>query len=303
MNINNYFKKIVILFSLFTVLICSSVDAANDPDLKEILDERNELLLAIKKAYPYMFDKKVVARINDWLGHEKVRSYVVDCQFWMRPLFNSPKVLAPLCYLLRQDDKEKRLKYFDVIKPYILQTKLALRELSTDPRYSKKDNKKAKDILDKFEKDLLTKVKSCFKKAEDWDYEKSGKFTPFKYVDECFDEHVEKVRTDKGKLSYFSVNLADEFPNHPGHVVSATGWVPDNRVEYLHWNDDSLGLVSFLQERNDLVSKLYPMNTRGSLKSFLETDLSKVFTETQGFFSFEFTSYMVTGSRDISRNY
>ena len=273
---------------LATLLLMLGKLAPAAEDLTDRLKDRNELFLSTQSIRPYLFDSTVQERLHTWLTHEKNASYVVECQFKLRPFIRSEKILGALCYFLRQDNLEKRADFFGFVKRYLLEIKLALKEIASDPRYSEGAQNKAKDYLSGFKPGDEITVKSCFAPAMTVKYPSDGSFpfSPFQGVAECLRSSPFK-RLGEPAQPYFAVNLAKEFPNHPGHTVSETGWIGGNRVEYLTTNDTSEELGHTLQNKFPLMEKLYPLTGRGSFESFRKLDPREVFTSAEGFYNFE----------------
>ncbi len=272
-------------FVAVLLVMTTKLTFATSIDLTQKLLDRNELTLATQKIHPFLVDSKVKGRLQSWLTHPDIRNYVVDCQLRLRPYFQSGNILGPLCYHLRQDDKTKRAKYFDFVKRYLLETKLALAEVSEDPRYSTEDRKKASVYLKNFLRNDDTKIQACFTPAIRLNYPKDGSIplSPFGFVSSCFHEKFPKIKNKP----YFGLNLEEEFPNHPGHVISETGWIGGNKVEYLTENDRSKNLVRELFPKHPLMGQLYPLDGRGTIQAFLEKDQAAVFTEEEGFYALE----------------
>ncbi|MBI2026698.1 MAG: hypothetical protein HYS98_02670 [Deltaproteobacteria bacterium] len=255
-------------------------------DLTEKLYLREELVQATQKIKPFLVDSKVKHRLGLWLTHDENRSYVTECQLKLRPFFQSDKILGPVCYYLRQDDNNKRNTSLDFINRYILELKSALLEIADDPQYADIDRLKARAYSDAFFKRRhLPNIQTCLKPALEKDYTKPNALQqlPFQQVASCFQSNFPKIDT----VPYFGLNIAKSFPNHPGHAISETGWISGNKVEYFTYTDLSESLALKLSEKFHLIETLYPMEGRGNMQSFLETDPRDVFTESEGFWSFE----------------
>ena len=260
-------------------------------DLSQKLVDRNELVVATQKISPFLTDPKVKHRLNSWLTHEDNRDYVSSrCQFWLRPFFPSEKILGPLCYYIRQDDPEKQALYYDFIHRFLLESKLALREISEDPQYSKENRSRAKKFHEFFLRDDEEQIKKCF--AQTLKLRVSPDFDPFPGLSRCLHENLPRITRStefthgiEANIPYFAINLAEEFLNHPGHAVSETGWIEGNFVEYFPYNDTSQSLTQTLASKFPLMSTLYPLEGAGSVQAFLEKDPHTVFTEEEGFYT------------------
>src|SRR4051812_8905155 len=148
--------------------------ATETVDLTERLSVRNELTRSTRATHRYLYDTIVQERLATWLTHEKIMPYVVDCQFKLRPFFQSEKIIGPLCYLLRQDDKQRRAGYVDLVKRYLLEIRTSLQELAEDPRYPAAARAKAKEHLKGFHRDDITTIQKCFEPVMAYDYPKDG---------------------------------------------------------------------------------------------------------------------------------
>src|SRR3989338_1236049 len=260
-------------------------------DLSQKLVDRNELVVATQKIRPFLTDQKVKHSINSWLTHEDNRDYVSSrCQFWLRPHFPSEKILGPLCYYIRQDDPERQALYYDFVRRFLLESKLALREISEDPQYSEKDRTRASEFFKFFLRDDEKQIKKCF--AQTLKFKVSSALDSFPGLSRCLHENLPRVTRStefthgiEANIPYFAINLAEEFPYHPGHAVSETGWVGGNLVEYFPHNDTSQTLTQTLASKYPLMSTLYPLTGAGSVEAFLEKDPKAVFTEEEGFYT------------------
>ncbi|OFZ48747.1 MAG: hypothetical protein A2381_05350 [Bdellovibrionales bacterium RIFOXYB1_FULL_37_110] len=293
------------LFNVKTLLgLCwffsLAISAVDSIDINERLQLRNELTLITQKIRPFLIDWQVKERLGNWLNHPVNNSYIVECQFKLRAFFETEQVLGPLCYFLRQDDKQMRLNYFDFIQKQILETKQALLELQNDPRYEEEFknngkvnfNLKAQNYLKVFRSSYdPLKIKNCFGPVLKADWDKIIKndqltFSPFQQTVTCLRE-LPEISTKNGNKPYFALNLKHEFINHPGHAISDTGWIPGNLVQYFDKNDYSSTLINTLGKKHELLPDLYPVNEAGSIESFFSQDPLKVLTHDEGFFSME----------------
>ena len=284
----------ILFFAL--ALYGTALTATESIDISEKLLLRNELTLITQKIRPYLVDWQVKERLGNWLNHPSNNSYVVECQFKLRAFFEAEQVLGPLCYYLRQDDEKRRLNYYDFIQKHILETQLALMELQLDPRYQEEFknnsqvnyNLKAQNYLKVFKNshDPL-KIKACFAPVLKADWNKIIKndqltFSPFQQTVTCLRE-LPEIKSKP----YFSINLKNEFINHPGHAISDTGWIPGNLITYVDKNDYSQNLIDTLSEKQNLLPDAYEVDQAGSIASFLRTDPLKIFTNEEGFFSMD----------------
>ncbi len=277
--------------ALYTSLLPLQLFASSTIDLSQKIVDRNELVLATQKIKPFLTDSEVKHRLSSWLAHSDNRDYVSSrCQLWLRPHFPSEKILGPLCYYIRQDDPERQALYYDFIRRYLLESKLALREISEDPQYSEKDRARAGEFYKFFLKDDEKQIKKCF--AQTLKLRASPDFDPFPGLSRCLHENLPRITRStefthgiEANIPYFAINLAEEFPNHPGHAISETSWIPGNLVEYFPHNDTSQELTQTLASKFPLMSTLYPLNGAGSLEAFLEKDPKTVFTEEEGFYT------------------
>lgn len=267
-------------------------------DLTAKLKAKNQITLSTQKLYPYFFDLDVLSRLSDWMSHPQNNSYAVECQFKLRPFFISPKIISPLCYFLRQDDKNKRMMALEIVDFYVNSQGLALVEITQDPRYNQQAQNKARQFLKSFNNDTKA-LHQCFRPALQLDWARAfrdGKliYSPFAALTSCL-HTLPKVsatislgdQTSVRAMPYFSFNMALEFENHPGHVVSQTGWIEGNQVDYLNINDYSPEVYQKIKSKENIVEKLYPLDGRGSLESMRKLNLDDVFTIQEGFFSLE----------------
>lgn len=287
-------KQLILTLALvFHAVVATAQNAT--VDISENLNLRNELDLATQEVKAYVFDPEVKRRIETWLTHPQMAEYVVDCQFKLRPFFHSSNIIGPLCYLLRQPAPRNQLAV-KIATRYSLEVATALFELQNDPRYTQQEQAKARKALQSFRspqgkiKNFEAEFTKCFQPAFKAKYDPSGAmaFSPFQFVANCFrsDFPMLDAKLNSGaivKMPAFSINLTLEFPNHPGHAVSATGWVSGNKALYHTENDTSEELEKILDRDFDLVMKHYPLNGRGSLQSLLKEAPSQVFTEAEGF--------------------
>lgn len=275
-------KKIIFAagFVLSSVFIVSQRSAAEDITAR--LNRANNLFLATEDIRPYLYDQNVTNRLGQWLNHHKNQSYVVDCQFNLRAFFRSEKIIGPLCYFLRQDDKNKRQGFFPFVDRYLQEVGSALAEIAEDPRFSSADRQKAKTMAEPFKRNDRDKLKECFDPAMNVKWPSNGtvlSFTPFNAIGKCLHQSFPKT----GPSPYFAVNLAKEFPNHPGHTVSPTGWIPGNKTSYFFWNNTTASRRDDLDQKHGQMKQYYPLSGAGSIESMRKADLSKVFSDTEGF--------------------
>ncbi len=254
---------------------------AQDVDLTDKLQQSNNLFLATEAVRPYLYDEQVQSRLASWLNHYKNEAYIVDCQFHMRAFFRSEKIVGPLCYFLRQDDKRKRADYQKFVDRYVLEMAAALREIAEDPRYSVSDRQRAAAWAAPFAKDYRGQFATCFAPAmqTNWAADGSLPYSPFSQVGSCFHREFPKI----GNVPFFAVNVAKEFNAHPGHAVSPTGWVGGNAVEYLYWNDTSEQYRDWLEERHGQMRQHYPLTGAGSLEAMRRRDPLATFSQAEGF--------------------
>ena len=272
-----YLKTILILsFSL------SHSAYAADVNIFDRLNLRNDIFIATQKVRPYLFDEKVLQRLDAWVTHPGNTKYITDCQFQLRPFFKATKILAPLCYFLRQDDLAKRAQYFDFVKLYLLEYQAIFFELSNDPRFSPDLQSKAQKFYNISANLSQENLKNCFYGAMRVDYSKGFSFSPFQDLAHCLNDSFEGVGNSP-KRPVFAIDLQSEFGIHPGHVVSATGWIGGNKASYLYNNDYSEELSQYLDERFDLMASIYPLDGRGSFESMRKEDPKKIFTVEEGF--------------------
>lgn len=274
-------KKIFAAGVVFSSLLTFTQPSPAE-DITGRLKRANNLFLATEDIRPYLYDQNVTNRLGQWLNHYKNQSYVVDCQFNLRAFFRSEKIIGPLCYFLRQDDKTTRKGFFPFVDRYVQEVGSALEEIAEDPRYSDADRQKARDMAEPFKRDDRAKLRECFDPAMNVTWPGDGAslaFTPFNAIGKCFHQNFPKT----GPSPYFAVNLAKEFLNHPGHAVSPSGWIPGNKTSYFFWNNTTAARRDDLDQKHDQMKQRYPLNGAGSLTSMLSADLSKVFSDTEGF--------------------
>lgn len=264
----------VFSFSLVTFLHSQSVD------LSQRLLDRNRLNVLTQNPIvkSYLFDAQVASRVSKWLRHDKIRNYVVECQTYLKRYYQTPRMLGALCYLLRQDDLSKRELIFPLIERYSLEFELALKEISEDPRYTLAEQTKAKGLYKLYASSSanIEAAKSCFAPLLSYVYPTDN---PFGFVS----KFPETTRCLNSKFSHLLGSISKEFPNHPGHLISETGWVAGNNIDFLAKNDVSESVRVKIQKTINLVSDLYPLDGRGSLASFLSLSSDEVFTQEEGF--------------------
>lgn len=310
--------KFLLTFLIFNLSFSYTANASIN--ISERLKLRNELFIAtekeleprketdtkkeidLKKIRAYLFDQEVLQRLDNWITYKENESYVVDCQGYLRPYFSAPKILAPLCYFLRQDDIEKRKQYYEFVKLYLLENRAIYFELSNDPRLDEKLQKKAKTYYE-YSKSLDEKaLQGCFSTALAANYNKhQDGYSPFSMVKPCL-SNTFKVQGDIAKIPFLEINIQKTFGGaQPGHAVSATGWIPGNETtylydNYLYGNDFGGKLADDLETLQDIMTSLYPLSGRGSYKAMLdqlekdqlekdqiEKYQSKIFTSAEGF--------------------
>jgi phosphatidylserine/phosphatidylglycerophosphate/cardiolipin synthase-like enzyme len=275
-----------ILISLLAILSLS-VNAA-DIEIGNKLQKRNYLFQLNRYLQPYLYDQSVVDRMYDWLSHPKNLSYSVECQFRLRPFFRAEKILAPLCYLIRQDDLKKRSEINFFVDRYLTEVELALTEITEDPRFSSAEKSKAQNTLKLYTSENRQSLQKCLDQTQkiDWskliDSEGNIKFSPFVPLNVCLSS-LPKVKSSNGNVAYFALNIASEFSNHPGHTVSDTGWIEGNNVSVENTNDVRPEILETLEVKAKLMEQIYPLNGRGSLPAMMKADLKNIFTQTEGF--------------------
>jgi phosphatidylserine/phosphatidylglycerophosphate/cardiolipin synthase-like enzyme len=277
----NIRAKFVSLALSWSTALTATATLAQDVDLTAALKRSNELFLATEKVRPYLYDQKVTHRLSQWLNHYKNQAYVVDCQFHMRAFFRSDKVIGPLCYFLRQDDKTRRAQYIQIVDRYVQEIGAAVHELADDPRYSDTDRQKARSLAANFTGDHIGKFQQCFQPAMDttWPNDGSLNYTPFSKIASCMHSSFPKY----GPSPYFAVNIAKEFRNHPGHAISPSGWIKGNKATYLYWNNTTENQRTELEKIYSQMKQHYPLSGAGSFDAMRKADLSKVFAESEGF--------------------
>ena len=264
------------------IVIFSFIHEANaDLNIFENLNIRNELFIATQKVRPLLYDEDVLRRLDAWVTNEANEGYVVPCQFHLRPIFQSSKIIAPLCYFLRQDDPGVRGRYYDFVNLFILQQKAVVFELMRDPRYDENLQKKALKYYDLFTNIDENKLRQCFKVAMRTDYTGGISSVPFSGIATCLINNLKDPYASS--LTFIGLNPQKVFGNHPGHPVSAAGWISGNKVTYLHHNDVSEELTEILESTFNLVQGLYPLNGRGSFQNMLKEDSQNIFTAEEGF--------------------
>lgn len=265
-------------FFLTLSLSLFSLAAQSAPiDISELLLERNELnrLSQDQTVKNYLFNHDVSRRLNKQLVANEIREYVIECQLNLKPFIKSEKVLGPVCYLLRNDNKNLRTQIFPLIKRYIQEAKLALYEISTDPRYDLATQNRAYALYRSYKAANNTDLEACFKPAINYTYPADFSLSTF---------HLQETRRClAGKFSHLTKVISKEFANHPGHLIAETGWTNGNKITYLAKNDLSENIFQEIKKRIHLVPQLYPLNGRGSVKAFYESDHKDVFTEAEGF--------------------
>ena len=256
--------------------------ARSEVDIGPRLRDRAEMLQKHAEVRLLLHDPGTRRRLAAWLNHEKAREYVVDCQFKLRPFVKSESVIGPLCYLLRQDDAARRAQSITLLRRYWLEMKLALRDIAEDPRYPANLKQKAQTIFGYYDSaEHWRSLEQCFSRALSTRYQADGSlpFTPFQEVGSCLNSNLPRV----GGVAFIGANLEEEFPAHPGHAVSDTGWIPGNKVTYTDVNDVSAEFGARLAEKSNLMQTRYPLNGRGSVDSFRRAEPSAVFTSAEGF--------------------
>lgn len=265
-------KKLIGLSLLFTMF----ANAQNVDISKELLDRnRLNILTQDPLVKNYLFNNEVSSRLSQWLVRKEIRDYVVDCQNNLRAFFQTPKILGAVCYLLRQDDLERRKSVLTLIERYALEFELALKEISVDPRYISADKGKALSLYGQYTRASSDELRSCFSSVLSYVYpaDLTYPFSPFQDTRRCL----------ASKFSHLTKNISQEFPHHPGHLISETSWVGGNKIDYLAKNEISEEIRLKIKDTLDLVPSLYPLESRGSLSAFLEVSTDEVFTVEEGF--------------------
>lgn len=286
------------MIALLLLSIFSFNSFSQELDLTQKLVARNELTLKTIKLKPYLYDDQVSERLDSWLNHPTNLEYSVECQYKLRPFFPIPKILSNLCYFMRNEDPQKRLMGLDFINFAIDSNKSALLEISADPRYSFEEKNKANNILNIYKSHSPEKIATCFNPVFKVDWKKAinsaGKmaYSPFQAAIVCLrslPSYPFKLFLNGQwaniKMPYFSLNLTNEFLNHPGHVISQTGWIPGNKVTYLNTTPSNDELFHLLKPKAFLVRNLYPLNGNGQLNYFYSKRPEQVFTKEEGFFT------------------
>jgi phosphatidylserine/phosphatidylglycerophosphate/cardiolipin synthase-like enzyme len=259
---------------------------------------RNQLDLATAPIKDLLFNPKVNQRLESWLTNEKMNSYVVDCQFNLRPFIPSPRILGRVCYLLRQPAPRNQLAAL-VLQRFIMETAAALFELSNDPRYSELEQTTASQQFKMFQdpqsgliKDFTVDINKCFAPALRLKYPANSSFdySPFNMISQCIRNTFPKLNVQlpsgiKAAMPLFALNLAREYKNHPGHAINPAGWIGGNKVTYLTENDYSKQTEQALEAVHTIMNDKYPLAGRGSLEVMRKSNPTKIFTEAEGFLS------------------
>ncbi|MEZ4815924.1 MAG: phospholipase D-like domain-containing protein [Bdellovibrionota bacterium] len=266
-------KAILNISSLAFLFASVQIQAS---DITERLLDRNELLQLTQDPIVkgYLFDHDVIKRLNKQLVAEEFRNHVVNCQSSIGAFFKSKKVLGAMCYLLRNDNLGVRLRVLPLMRLYVQEMKLTLKEIAEDPRYVSAQGQ-AKRLYGEYKAMDMGAFEGCFQKVITYDYSQdpnSESFNPFVAVASCL----------SSKYNFLTKNL-NELGDHPGHLVSETGWVSGNAVQYLSKNDLSPKILEEIQKRIHLIPELYPLSGRGSVNAMYDADPSEVFTEEEGF--------------------
>ncbi len=273
-------KKLLSL-SLFISCLLSTVAQTQNVDISKELLDRNRLNILTQDPLVknYLFNDDVGSRLSQWLVRSEIREYVVDCQNSLRAFFKTPRILGAVCYFLRQDELEKRKSIFPLIERYSLEFELALKEISVDPRYTASDKSKAIALYNKYTGASIEALQTCFSSVLSYVYpaDFSYPFSPFQEARRCL----------ASKFSHLTTNISQEFPHHPGHLISETSWVGGNKIDYLAKNEISEDIRLKIQKTLDLVPTLYPLESKGSLAAFLNSSPEDVFTAEEGFDSVE----------------
>lgn len=292
----NYLGALII--SMFHAF---SADAAQI-DVSDGLRIRNAIDVATNPVQQLLFDSTVRRRLDNWLTEPTLNAYVIDCQFRLRPFFQSTSIIGPLCYTLRQP-APRRAQALQIIERYLLELTGALYELKSDPRASVQEREKAArmfkhfwDLNTRSAKTYRKEFEECLKPAMNVKYAHDGTYTysPFQSVSACFQtkfpkESLNLLSGHQAMMPVFALNLAREFRNQPGHAVSPTGWIGGNRVEYHMKNDVSSEMLAYLEKSAPLIEQFYPLQEtngapgRGSLSSMRSAHHSQIFTPEEGF--------------------
>ncbi len=284
------------IFIFLIPLVLSSVSQAEN--ITQRLVDRNEYENLVQSLKPYLFDPSTThSLLLDWLSEKTNSNYAGKCKNALAPLFPAEKILGPLCYFIYNTD-EKKLT--DLLKLNLLNLRLALQEITEDPRFSEvfppndKEShaQKAKRYLDFFNtKDKgvskpaldndIALLKSCLKKPMqfkgDWSTydafrDPNPKDCIMNGLQNAKPRIIKLLRTVKDKttgeeknllftMPYFSMNLTEEFTHSPGFLISATGWIKGNLAQYLNINDVSQELKNELHGKNELGPKKFLMPT------------------------------------------
>jgi len=258
-------------------LFLSVFSHAENIDISKELLDRNRLNILTQDPLVknYLFNDEVGARLSQWLVRSEIREYVVDCQNNLRAFFRTPRILGAVCYFLRQDEVEKRKSVFPLIERYSLEFELALKEISVDPRYSAADKSKALGLYNKYTGASSEALRACFASLMAYSYpaDLTYPFSPFQETRRCL----------VSKFSHLTKNISQEFPHHPGHLISETSWVGGNKIDYLAKNEISEEIRLKIEKTLNLVPSLYPLEGKGSLSAFLNSNPDEVFTTEEGF--------------------
>jgi len=304
-------KKIIFVFSLFYFFTSYSLaqpsslnlvgtfeNCVSDglkTDLSCRLNLRNESIFYRKQISAYIDDAKVMKRISSWLNAEENKSFVQECQYQLRNVFSSEKIIGPLCYLVRQQDgfKNRTNLIFPFVNFYLLESKLLFQEIRDDPQYSEDQREGARQIEQLIQwSDYKVKAQKCVANLLQLKFRNNEVITnkPFTDFVKCFNENFFRLDEDDVKVLFTRLNLNKFFDNHPGHVISETGWVGGNKVTYLGYNDTSKELADLLTTKTDLVHSLYNYKSSGSVENFKKRISNKdknIFSTQEGFWSFE----------------
>ena len=284
---------------IFLVCLFSFRSFSADYDLTNKLNARNEMALGLMKIRPYLYDDQVQDRLESWLNHPQNLEYSVECQYKLRPFFPVSKILSNVCYFLRNEDSNKRTEALKFVSYSISSNWLALLEITDDPHYQASEKQKAQNILNVFKQHDPQKISQCFTPAFKVDWKKAIDTTTGKMTYSPFTQVISCLRALPGysarlfinnqwatvKMPYTSLNLASEFSNHPGHVVSQTGWIPGNNITYLNVTPATTELFNILKPKAHLVAELYPLDSKGSFDAFYAKGENDVFTVAEGFYT------------------
>jgi phosphatidylserine/phosphatidylglycerophosphate/cardiolipin synthase-like enzyme len=273
-------KKLFIKI-IFPILCFSTV--ANAENILQRLQVGNDIFLKSEKVLPFFNDFGVRSRLSRWVSSPAVNSYFVDCQFNLRAFFRASIIISPVCYYLRNDDQQVRRKVFDFTDLYVTEVKAALMEISGDPSFTVVQQKKAASYFAMFpantneliERCMEPALKNKYKPVPEYDY------SPFAKVGRCFHSSFPKVSGSP----IFAINLTAEFPGHPGRVVTPSGWVGGNKIDYLTINKYDSSEQHRLEGLWSLVSSNYPITGAGSFQAMMSSNLKEVFSEREGFFT------------------